>query len=229
MPHPTQPESAFSVPFEAASAALARERVGRMLAGVGIDGRSREDVMVVVSELVGNAVRHARPLPAGGLRVRVRVDAGRVSVAVDDGGAISLPTLRVARRHRAPVAAASRSSTASAPAGAANAAPTAPRRCGRSCTTSLPVHGQAFRTQPHGIPPAPAPRPPRRTTSRSSAPANPVRAAPDGATRPAMAARPRHADTLLVDRPFRGLPSEPDWVALREIVPAATAPLALLG
>ena len=38
-----------------------------------------------------------------------------------------------------------------------------------------------------------------------------------------------HADTLLVDRPFRGLPSEPDWVALREIVPAATAPLALLG
>jgi len=97
VPHPTQPESAFNVPFEAASASLARERVGRMLAGVGIDGRSREDVMVVVSELVGNAVRHARPLPEGGLRVRTRVDEGRVSVAVDDGGAISLPTLRVAR------------------------------------------------------------------------------------------------------------------------------------
>src|SRR3954453_7752696 len=28
-----------------------------------------------------------------------------------------------------------------------------------------------------------------------------------------------------VTRPFEGLPSEPDWVALRELVPAATAPL----
>ena len=43
-----QSESAFTVPFEAASAALARDRVGRMLTGVGIDGRSREDVLVVV-------------------------------------------------------------------------------------------------------------------------------------------------------------------------------------
>src|SRR3954451_282768 len=28
-----------------------------------------------------------------------------------------------------------------------------------------------------------------------------------------------------VTRPFEGLPGEPDWVALRELVPAATAPL----
>src|SRR3954449_2517668 len=28
-----------------------------------------------------------------------------------------------------------------------------------------------------------------------------------------------------VTRPFAGLPGEPDWVALRELVPAATAPL----
>src|SRR3954451_15780208 len=28
-----------------------------------------------------------------------------------------------------------------------------------------------------------------------------------------------------VSRPFEGLPSEPDWVALRELVPSATAPL----
>jgi hypothetical protein len=31
----------------------------------------------------------------------------------------------------------------------------------------------------------------------------------------------------LVNRPFAGLPGEADWVALREIVPAATAPLAV--
>ena len=30
-----------------------------------------------------------------------------------------------------------------------------------------------------------------------------------------------------VTRPFEGLPGEPDWVALREVVPAATAPLKL--
>ena len=32
-----------------------------------------------------------------------------------------------------------------------------------------------------------------------------------------------------VQRPFAGLANEPDWVALREIVPAATAPLRLIG
>jgi hypothetical protein len=36
-----------------------------------------------------------------------------------------------------------------------------------------------------------------------------------------------HATTELVRRPFEGLPGECDWVALRELVPAATAPLAL--
>ncbi|PRH76308.1 topoisomerase II [Streptomyces solincola] len=38
-----------------------------------------------------------------------------------------------------------------------------------------------------------------------------------------------HAATELVRRPFEGLPSESDWVALRELVPAATAPLHLKG
>ncbi|MFF9122428.1 DUF5926 family protein [Streptomyces sp. NPDC014889] len=36
-----------------------------------------------------------------------------------------------------------------------------------------------------------------------------------------------HAVTELVQRPFEGLPGECDWVALRELVPAATAGLAL--
>ncbi|WP_236241983.1 DUF5926 family protein [Streptomyces sp. CC228A] len=38
-----------------------------------------------------------------------------------------------------------------------------------------------------------------------------------------------HAATELVQRPFEGLPGECDWVALRELVPAATAPLHLKG
>ncbi|MGK4581944.1 DUF5926 family protein [Kitasatospora sp. HPMI-4] len=36
-----------------------------------------------------------------------------------------------------------------------------------------------------------------------------------------------HAVQELVHRPFEGLPGEADWVALRELVPAATAPLTL--
>jgi hypothetical protein len=36
-------------------------------------------------------------------------------------------------------------------------------------------------------------------------------------------------ETRRVPRPFAGLPGECDWVALREIVPAATAPLTLAG
>ncbi|NGO73001.1 DUF5926 family protein [Streptomyces boncukensis] len=36
-----------------------------------------------------------------------------------------------------------------------------------------------------------------------------------------------HAVAELVRRPFEGLPGESDWVALRELVPAATAPLTL--
>jgi hypothetical protein len=36
-----------------------------------------------------------------------------------------------------------------------------------------------------------------------------------------------HAATELVRRPFEGLTGEPDWVALRELVPAATAQLTL--
>ncbi|MBB5934258.1 DUF5926 family protein [Streptomyces zagrosensis] len=38
-----------------------------------------------------------------------------------------------------------------------------------------------------------------------------------------------HAVTELVQRPFEGLPGEPDWVALRELVPAATVELHLKG
>ncbi|MEH0420070.1 DUF5926 family protein [Streptomyces sp. B21-083] len=38
-----------------------------------------------------------------------------------------------------------------------------------------------------------------------------------------------HAVTELVHRPFEGLPGEGDWVALRELVPAATVELTLKG
>lgn len=36
-----------------------------------------------------------------------------------------------------------------------------------------------------------------------------------------------HAVTELVQRPFEGIPGECDWIALRELVPAATVELTL--
>jgi anti-sigma regulatory factor (Ser/Thr protein kinase) len=48
---------------------------------------------VVVSELLGNALRHARARMDGGLTVEVAVSADSVTIAVADGGSATLPTL----------------------------------------------------------------------------------------------------------------------------------------
>ena len=52
---------------------------------------------------------------------------------------------------------------------------------------------------------------------------------PCGSGRRYKACHGREERTAFVSRPFEGLAGECDWVALREIVPAATAPLTLAG
>lgn len=47
------------------------------------------------------------------------------------------------------------------------------------------------------------------------------------ASGPARPDRPKRARDIFVPRPFEGLVDEPEWIALREFVPAATAPLTL--
>jgi len=73
----------------------------------------------------------------------------------------------------------------------------------------------------------------RRTTSRT---ARRQRSAPDGEVDPKAPCpcgsgrryKSCHgADDVAVARPFEGLPAECDWVAMRELVPSATAPLAV--
>lgn len=52
----------------------------------------------------------------------------------------------------------------------------------------------------------------------------------DGTGDAEVSSRPARAEQVpFVVRPFEGLPGEPDWVALREFVPAATATVALTG
>jgi anti-sigma regulatory factor (Ser/Thr protein kinase) len=81
----------------ARGARLARHRLAtelRDLVGTALLG----DVLIVVAELVGNAVRHAQPLPGGVLRVawklRPSVWGDAVEVRVTDGGAAGRPRLR---------------------------------------------------------------------------------------------------------------------------------------
>jgi serine/threonine-protein kinase RsbW len=52
-----------------------------------------DEAAIVVSELVGNAVRHAKPLPDGTIRVSWTVKAGVVEVEVGDGGGPTTPRL----------------------------------------------------------------------------------------------------------------------------------------
>ncbi len=50
-----------------------------------------EEAEMVVSELVANAVRHAKPLSDGCVRIRWKVKAGAVEVEVSDGGGPTTP------------------------------------------------------------------------------------------------------------------------------------------
>jgi serine/threonine-protein kinase RsbW len=50
-----------------------------------------DEAEIVISELMGNAIRHARPLLDGMVRVRWKVKSGVVEVEVSDGGGPSAP------------------------------------------------------------------------------------------------------------------------------------------
>jgi len=52
-----------------------------------VDQETGESIMIVVSELVTNAVRHARLVPGAPIEVSGEVRADRVALTVRDGGA----------------------------------------------------------------------------------------------------------------------------------------------
>lgn len=82
------------VPHHARGARLARHRLATELADI-LRPSLLADVIAVTAELVGNAVRHAEPLPGGVVRVAWRLRRGNVvEVRVTDGGAHSTPHLR---------------------------------------------------------------------------------------------------------------------------------------
>jgi anti-sigma regulatory factor (Ser/Thr protein kinase) len=79
------------LPCTPASVAVARQRLTADLVAAGILQAAVGDAALVVSELISNALRHARPLPGASLQVAWAVDDGVVEVAVSDGGAPTRP------------------------------------------------------------------------------------------------------------------------------------------
>ncbi len=80
----------------AASAATVRRNLAYDLARVGVDPDVASDSSVLASELVANAVRHARALPSGHLQVEWEVHPDGVTVSVTDGGSDTVPEIREA-------------------------------------------------------------------------------------------------------------------------------------
>ncbi|MGC9667128.1 ATP-binding protein [Planosporangium sp. 12N6] len=82
------------VPHHADGARLARRRLAASLAG-WLPAVMLADAIAVTAELVGNAVRHAAPLPGGVVRVAWRLQpGGDIEIRVTDGGAATRPVER---------------------------------------------------------------------------------------------------------------------------------------
>jgi anti-sigma regulatory factor (Ser/Thr protein kinase) len=93
--------TSLRLPSVPASVPVARRRLQDWLDHIGVRPDRVEDARVIVSEMVANSVRHARPLPDGTILVAWRLEDGKVELSVTDGGADTRP-----RRVQAPASAA---------------------------------------------------------------------------------------------------------------------------
>ena len=84
------------VPFAAESVAEVRHALDGWLAAHGVGEPVVNDARLVVSELVGNAVRHASPLGENTVLVRWRMEDDLVMLSVCDGGGPTAPARVVA-------------------------------------------------------------------------------------------------------------------------------------
>lgn len=81
----------FTVPFRRASVRIARAELRDALRPAKQPVTFVEDAALVVSELVTNALAHARPTRTDDIGVEVRLVGDRLHVAVTDGGSDSVP------------------------------------------------------------------------------------------------------------------------------------------
>ena len=81
----------LDLPFTAESAAIARKQLVDWMRQCDAHVDNRHDARLVVSELVSNSVRHARPLTDGTMHVAWNASPAGLDIAVTDGGALSTP------------------------------------------------------------------------------------------------------------------------------------------
>lgn len=68
-----------------------RRRLAAELRESGVHEDVADDATVIVSELISNALRHARPLPSGDIRVAWTRQGDLIQLSVSDGGAMTEP------------------------------------------------------------------------------------------------------------------------------------------
>src|SRR6266545_4888092 len=91
LPGEVRASSVVLLPHEASSVAVARQRLCAQLRAAGVAESTVTDAAVIVSELLSNALRHARPLPSGEVRVAWNRHGDVIEVSVSDGGASTEP------------------------------------------------------------------------------------------------------------------------------------------
>ena len=83
--------SVVLLPCVPSSVAVARGRIGAELRGAGLPATTVADAALVTSELLSNAILHARPLPDACVRLSWILSATAVEVIVSDGGSATRP------------------------------------------------------------------------------------------------------------------------------------------
>ncbi len=83
--------SVVLLPCVPSSVAVARGRITAELREAGLFATAVTDAALVTSELLSNAILHARPLPDARIRVAWMLSASTVEVVVSDGGSTTLP------------------------------------------------------------------------------------------------------------------------------------------
>jgi anti-sigma regulatory factor (Ser/Thr protein kinase) len=86
----------LEVPHGRTGVRLARHTVADQLTAVGVRQEARDDALLVLSELVSNAVTHAAPLPNGRITVGWSVLGDALHLEITDGGAVTSPRARSA-------------------------------------------------------------------------------------------------------------------------------------
>ncbi|MCO5998570.1 ATP-binding protein [Actinoallomurus rhizosphaericola] len=83
--------SVVFLPHAPSSVSDVRKRLCAELRAAGVYEEIADDAAVIISELISNALRHARPLPSGDIRVSWTHEGELIQLAVSDGGSMTEP------------------------------------------------------------------------------------------------------------------------------------------